>query len=361
MTPLNVVPLNVMIVGCGVIATPYTEHMKDFPLVKLHGCFDMDAEKAAKFAAEQNCQQYATLEEALEDEQAELIVNLTYLPVHYPVTKQALEAGKHIFSEKPLAGSSEQAQELVALTKTKGVRLGDAPITYLGYVQQRVMRELQAEKIGPVRAIYAEANHARIETWHPVPHSFYGVGPLRDVGVYPLGVIINIFGPATQVWAYGKVLKKDRTTKRGQPFEVSAPDWYVAVIELASGPVVRLTASFFVTDKGKQPEAIEFHGVDGQMYLGHWFSPRTTIEYAKFGDDYAMLEDFTPSDQEFRWATALDEMANAIRENRPHRVSGEQAAHIVKILETAHISMEKGGPTELKTTFTPAPPVEFTA
>lgn len=351
-------PMNVVIIGCGVIATPYAQGFRHYPSLRLHGCFDMDARKAAKFSEEQGCRTYASLEAALSDPEAELIVNLTYLPAHYEVTKAALTAGKHVFSEKPLAASSAEAQELVALARERGVRLGCAPVTFLGYAQQRALHELRGGRIGPVRVIYAEANHARIETWHGAPHSFYQVGPLRDVGVYPLGVVTAIFGPAKRVWAYGTVLKRERLTKRGEPFTVEAPDWALAVIELASGPVLRLTASFYVTDKGKQPEAIEFHGDEGQLFLGHWFSPRTTLEYARFGEEYAPLEGFTRSEVEFQWASALDEMARAVREGRPHRVSGEQAAHIVEILEAAHQSMEQGGPVDLKTTFTPAAPVD---
>ncbi|GHF53561.1 putative dehydrogenase [Deinococcus metalli] len=350
-------PLNVVIVGCGVIATPYAEGFADFPTLRLHGCFDVDASKRDAFAAAQGCRPYPSLEAALADPDADLIVNLTVLPAHYDVTKRALEAGKHVFSEKPLAASSAQAQELVALARDRGVRLGCAPVTHLGHAQQRAGQELRAGRIGPVRVIYAEANHARIETWHGAPHSFYRVGPLRDVGVYPLGVITSIFGPARRVWAYGTAVKPERVTKRGEPFEVEAPDWYVAVIELAAGPVVRLTASFYVTDRGKQPEAIEFHGDDGQLFLAHWFSPSAALEVAAFGQGYAPLEDFTPSTQEFRWAVALDEMARAIAEGRPHRVSGEQAAHLVEILEAAHLSIERGGAVELTTTFTAPEPL----
>jgi predicted dehydrogenase len=227
-------PLNVVIVGCGVIATPYAEGFADFPTLRLHVCFDVDASKRDAFAAAQGCRPYPSLEAALADPDADLIVNLTVLPAHYDVTKRALEAGKHVFSEKPLAASSAQAQELVALARDRGVRLGCAPVTHLGHAQQRAGQELRAGRIGPVRVIYAEANHARIETWHGAPHSFYRVGPLRDVGVYPLGVITSIFGPARRVWAYGTAVKPERVTKRGEPFEVEAPDWYVAVIELAT-------------------------------------------------------------------------------------------------------------------------------
>ncbi|AWN22159.1 gfo/Idh/MocA family oxidoreductase [Deinococcus irradiatisoli] len=357
MTPATP-PIRLAIIGCGVIAGPYAQDIQGFKSLKLHGCFDVDTDKARRYAETHGCRAYASLEEALGDPDVDVVVNLTVLPAHYSVNKQALEAGKHVYSEKPLAATAGQAQELVALARERGVRLSGAPATWLGHAQQRALRELQAGSIGPVRVIYAEANHGRIERWHPVPHSFYQVGPLRDVGVYPLGVITSIFGPARQVWAYATILKPQRVTKRGEPFTVSAPDWYAVMIELESGPLVRLTASFYVSDKGAQPEGIEFHGDDGQLLLGDWFQPGGGVRRAEFGETYQDLPDFTPSGAAFSWAAGLDDLGRAIREDRPHRLSGEQATHIVEILEAAHQSIASGQPVEIHSRFVPAAPVE---
>lgn len=350
-------PVKVAVVGTGVIATPYAKGMRAYPSLELSGCFDLDGQRAREYADQHGCRAFDSLEDLLADPEVELVVNLTVFPAHYAVTRQALEAGKHVYSEKPLAGSSEQAQELVALARERGARLGCAPATFLGEAQQRALRELRAGLIGPVRVIYAEANHGRIETWHPVPDSFYQVGPLRDVGVYPLGIVTSIFGPASRVWAYGKTVKAERLTKRGVPFQATENDFYVAVVELASGSVLRLTTSFYTTDKGKQ-SGIEFQGDDGQLYLGSWMAPRASIETARFGSEYEPLPDYTPAEQSFNWAAPLDDLARALRENRPHRVTGEQAAHIVEILEAAHLSIRQGRMVPLRTTFTPAEPVE---
>ncbi|MFB9991121.1 Gfo/Idh/MocA family protein [Deinococcus oregonensis] len=343
-------PVNLAVVGCGVIATPYAQGMQSYPALRLYGCFDVDPERARAYAEQQGCLAFESLEALLADPAVEIVVNLTVLPAHYAVTRQALEAGKHVFSEKPLASSSAQAQELVTLARTLGVRLACAPVTILGGAQQRALQELRAGRIGPVRVIYAEANHGRIESWHPVPQSFYGVGPLRDVGVYPLGIVTSIFGPASRVWAYGQAVKPQRVTKRGQPFEVSENDFYVALIEFASGPVLRLTASFYTTDKGKQT-GIEFQGDDGQLYLSSWMAPDAALEVAQFGAVYEPLPDYTPAPQGWNWALALDDLARSLRENRPHRVPGEQAAHIVEILEAAHTSIREGKKVEVHSTF----------
>ena len=352
-------PVKIAIVGCGVIATPYAKDMLAYPSLRLHGCFDLDSARAQAYAEEHGCRTYDSLGALLGDPEVEVVVNLTVLSTHYEVSQQALEAGKHVFSEKPLAGSSAQAQELVALARARGVRLSCAPVTFLSEAQQRAMQELRSGRIGPVRVIYAEANHGRIETWHPVPDSFYRVGPLRDVGVYPLGIVTSIFGPDSRVWAYSKTVKRDRVTKRGVPFEATENDFYVAMVEFATGPVLRLTASFYTTDKGKQSSGLEFQGDDGQLYLSSWIAPRATIDLAAFGADYETLPDYTPVPHRFNWAVALDDLARSLQEDRPQRATGEQAAHIVDILEAAHTSIHEGSMIAVHSTFSPADPVEF--
>jgi len=346
-------PLNVAVIGCGVIASPYAEHMRAYDSVRLHACHDVDHEKAEAYARTHGAQARASLDELLADQDVDIVVNLTVLGAHHDVSRRALRAGKHVFSEKPLAERGEDAWELVRLAREAGVRLACAPITFLGAAQRRAVRELRSGRIGTVRVIYAEANHGRIETWHPVPHSFYRVGPLRDVGVYPLSVITAAFGPAARVTAVARSLMPERVTKRGAAFRTEAPDWYVVTLDLSAGPVVRLTASFYTSQHGRQ-RGIEFHGDLGMLHLGDWLSPHADVHAAAFGEAYTELPTVEGAvAREFNWAAGLDDLARAVREDRPHVASGEQAAHLVDIFEAAHASIEHGGPVEVHSSFTP--------
>src|SRR6185295_17646095 len=136
----------------------------------------------------------------------DIVINLTVHHAHYQVTKRALEAGKHVYSEKPLALTSSEARELVTLAASRGLRLGCSPSTFLGEAQQTAATVIRSGRLGPVRAVYAEVNWGRIETWHPAPAPFYDVGVLVDVGVYPLTLLTAFLGPARRVQASGGLL-----------------------------------------------------------------------------------------------------------------------------------------------------------
>ena len=138
------------------------------------------------------------------------------------------------------------ARSLVELAAERGLRLSCSPITFMGEAQQTMWRLVETGAIGAVRVAYAEVNWNRIESWHPRPEPFYRIGPFADVGVYPLTILTAIFGPARRVTAFGTVVYPNRITMDGEPFTPEAPDFGVAVVELESGTVVRLTANFYV-------------------------------------------------------------------------------------------------------------------
>jgi predicted dehydrogenase len=149
---------------------------------------------------------YPSLEAILADEEVDLVINLTIHSAHVEVITTCLHVGKHVYSEKPMTLTSEEAWKLVALAEEKGCRLGSAPITILGEGQQTAWKVIRDGLLGTVRAAYAEVNWGRIESWHPTPGPFYEVGLLFDVAVYPLTLLTTIFGPARSVTAFGKVL-----------------------------------------------------------------------------------------------------------------------------------------------------------
>jgi predicted dehydrogenase len=245
---------------------------------------------------------------------------------------------------------------LVALATSRGLRLGCSPSTFLGEAQQTAASLIREGRLGPVRAVYAEVNHGRIEAWHPAPVPFFDVGVMVDVGVYPLTLVTSMLGPARSVRAWGWDLMPERATLDGTPFRIGSPDLIVAAIELDGGAVLRLTSSFYVGRPAKQTGSIEFHGDTASLALGSFEKFDATVELGQYGEDYQLV---APVRQPFRgtaWARGVAEMADAIAEDRPHRASAEQAAHVVEILEAAAASIADGGRRiDVSASFTPPP------
>jgi predicted dehydrogenase len=346
------------IIGCGNIAGPYARDLAAEPDVELVGMADVLPERAAALAGQHRCRAYASVEELLADESVELAVNLTVHHAHTAVIRQCLEAGKHVFTEKPLSLTGQDAWGLVELARERGLRLGSSPFTVLGEAQQTAWKAVRDGCLGPVRVAYAEVNWGRIETWHPAPGPFYEVGALFDVGVYPLSILTAIFGPARRVSAYGQLLKPERVTKRGVPFEISTPDFVVSLIELESGPLVRLTTNFYVPQQGRQC-GIELHGDAGSLHLSSWMDFDAQVQVAEFGKPYEPLPLPGAPYRGVQWSRGVADMASAIVEGRPHRAGGEQAAHIVDILCAAVESMESGAPVLVTSSFAAPAPLDW--
>ena len=353
MEPLGIgKPLGIGIVGTGNIAGGYARDILTHPEIRLVSATDLDPVRAAAFADAHGCRVHASLDALLADEAVDIVVNLTVHHAHYEVTRRALQAGRHVYTEKPLALRSGEARELIALAAARGLRLGCSPSTFLGEAQQTAAAWIGANRLGTVRAIYADVSWGRIETWHPAPAAFFDVGVMVDVAVYPLTLATTMVGPARTVRAWGWNLQPDRVALDGTPFRIGSPDLILAAVELEGGAVLRLTASFYVGDPVKGRGALEFHGDAGSLALGSFQDFDAPVEAGPYGGTYAPLPYVRPPFAGIAWARGLADMAAAIAEGRPHRASAEQAAHVVDILEAAATSMAADGrPVEVTSTF----------
>ena len=349
--------MNVALVGCGNIAPRYARTILDEPRLRLVGMTDVVPGRAAALASEVGGVEYESLDALLADDAVETVVNLTAPQVHAEVTAQSLEAGKHVHTEKPVARGYEEARKLAELAARRGVRLSCAPATLLGEAQQTAWKLVREGAIGNVRVVYAEANWGRIELWHPSPQALYRVGPLVDVGIYPLTILTAIFGPVRRALAYGTILERDRTTRDGVPFRLDRPDFTVAVVELENGVVVRLTATFWV-GAGKQ-RGIEFHGDAASLYLASWAEFDSRLESSVDGETYCRVPLVREPYRGIHWSRALTDLAEALEEGRPHRAGAEHAAHVVEALCAIEVSLERGDAVEVESSFEPPRPMEW--
>lgn len=338
-------PLRVAIAGCGNIAQAYYaaigEHTAELELV---GAFDIDASRATALLGDSGKKVYATLDELLADDGVDVVVNLTIHQAHVEVITRALEAGKHVYTEKPLALDPADAQRMAELAAARGLRLASAPITFLGDAQQELMRLVREEVVGKPRMVYADMNWNRIESWHPAPQGFYAVGAMFDVGVYPLTILTALFGSVVRVKAFGDKLMPERVTTGGETFTIGTQDWICALLEFENGVRCRLTTSFY-TGPSRQV-GIEVHCDDGTLHLESTSGFDSALHVApKRGDWEAQTVNASYAGVD--WARGLADMAVAIHTGVAHQATAARAAHVVEIAAAAHRALESGETVEL--------------
>jgi predicted dehydrogenase len=339
--------LRLGIVGCGDVAHRYGRMLAPYADVPIVAVTDIDAERAETFASKWGGEVRPTLDALLADGQVDCVVNLTPFEFHADVSARALEAGKHVHTEKPVALDAAGARALVELAGRTGLRLSCAPITFMGQAQQAAYQAIQDGRAGQIRLVYAEMNHGRLETWHPRPQPFYEIGPLFDVGVYPLTILAAFFGHARRVTAWGGRLLPRRATIDGGSFEVGAPDCIVALVEFDSGLVARLSVNFYVHHEDR-PEGMQFHGDLGSVMLSSPEDFGAEIGFAPYGGATEPIAYDRPADGRADYGLGLRELDAAIREGRPHTPSAERAAHVVEVMCAIRESVENGRPVELE-------------
>ncbi|MEE7506353.1 Gfo/Idh/MocA family oxidoreductase [Methylobacterium mesophilicum] len=242
--------MQIGIVGCGYVADFYMTTLVNHPELRLAGVYDRDPERRAVFCRHYNARAFNSLEALLAEPEIGLILNLTNPHSHYVVTKAALEAGKHVYSEKPLAMEYAQAEALVELAEAKGLSLSGAPASILGEAGSTVREAVASGQVGAVRLVYAELEDGpvfrepvhewRSVTGAPWPaEDEYRVGCTLEHAGYYLTWMSLMFGPVARMTAFASRLYPDKGT--GQPPDSVANDFSTACLEFRSGVVARIT------------------------------------------------------------------------------------------------------------------------
>jgi predicted dehydrogenase len=351
--------MRIGIVGAGNIAVPYARTIVATAGLELVAAADAIEGRADELVTEFGGVAHQSVEALLADDRVDAVVNLTAAIAHAEVTEAALEAGKHVHSEKPLALNYPDAKSLVELAEARGLGLSASPATLLGESQQTMWKLVRDGVLGTVRVAYAEANWGKVESWHPSPLTLYAVGAMGDVGVYPIAILTAMFGPARRVTAFSTTLVPERVDKFGAPFSIERPDIEIAALELENGVVARVTASFYV-GPGYQ-RGLELHGDTGILHLPTWgeFDGKILLSTTGNGDDYAPVEPVRPAYRGIDWSRALVDLAAAVEEGRPPRASGAHAAHLVEILDAIATSSRDGGAVEVRSSFPQPEPLEW--
>ena len=242
-------PMRVGVVGCGIIAARYVKDSVAFERWQPVACADLDQELTESFAAEHGLRP-SSVDALIADPEVELVLNLTPPKAHAPLVRAALAAGKHVYTEKPLAATSAEGRELVADAERRGLRLGCAPDTFLGSAYEAGRRLIDADAIGRPLGAAATMLVGGPDTWHPNAEMFYraGGGPLLDIAPYYLTAIVSLLGPITKVAGFARTPTPERVLgagpRSGEVIVVDVPTHAAVVLELERGGLVTLTVSF---------------------------------------------------------------------------------------------------------------------
>ena len=351
--------MNIGIVGCGNISPRYFEGLAKYDGVDVVACADLDAERA-EARAEEFGVRALTPEGLLADPSVDIVVNLTLPQVHAEVSLAAIAAGKHIYSEKPLAIAASDGDAIVEAAARAGVVAGCAPDTFLGGGLQTCRKLIDDGAIGrPVAATAFMMSHGH-EHWHPDPAFFYtfGGGPMYDMGPYYLTALISLMGPVRRIaGATGSALEQrtvESEPKRGQLIDVEIPTHVTGLLDFHSGAVATIVTSFDVW--ASRLPRIEVYGTEGTLSVPDPNTFGGPVEVQRGREEWAPVDLSYPEGQR---GLGVVDMASAIRTGRASRVDARLARHVLEVMQGLHESSDTDRHVVLRSTCDQPAPVPF--
>lgn len=381
--------MKIGIVGCGFVADYYLTTLRNHPQLTVAAVFDRDPERAARFARHHGLRVAPSLDALLSDPGIGLVVNLTNPAAHFEVSRAALQAGKHVYSEKPLAMDLGQARELVELSERAGLVLASAPCTALGEAAQTVWKALRDDRLGRVRLVYAELDDGPVHQmgfrdWRSVSGSpwpyedEFRVGCTLEHAGYYLTWFATFFGPAESITAFSTSLVPEKVP--GEP--VATPDFAVACLRYPSGMAVRLTCSILAPHQ----RGLTVVGDKAVLRLEDCWDFGTPIHVLprnKMGiraEKYPRLAALAgvgpkrlplvrkprfhykvPGANRIDFARGVAEAAAAAAEKRPCRLHARMSLHVNELTLAMQHPGELGTPRKLTTAFEPVLPQPWAA
>jgi predicted dehydrogenase len=355
--------LGVGIIGCGNISTTYFRLAPHFRGIEVRACADINTDAAHARAKEYKVRAL-TVDELLKSDDVDIVVNLTVPVAHYEVSKQALDAGKHVYSEKPFVLSVKEGLDLRKRAEEKNLRVGSAPDTFLGGSHQLARDLVDSGKLGRITSGSCHVMSHGMEHWHPNPDFFFqpGGGPILDLGPYYISNLVQLIGPVRRVAALASIPRTERTItskpRKGEKIPVATPTTIFALLEFENGAVVNFNSSWDVWDHGHSP--MELYGEEGTIHVPdpNFFGGQ--VRYSKKGKPVTRVPKWdhpfgVPNQKHPRGELAnyrsigLADMAVAILEGRPHRCSMELAFHAVDVMTGILSSGETGKFVDMQT------------
>lgn len=346
--------IKIGVIGCGSVSTQYLPHLSKQPFVELVSVCDIKPERAVQRAREYNVpNHYPHIDKMLAGAKFDLLVNLTDMQEHGRLNKQALMAGRNVWSEKPMANTYAEGKALFDLAKTKKLRIWGAPAVVNSPQFAFMSKTLQDGKLGKVAAAHAHYGHTG-------PHwsaFFYekGGGSLPDLGVYNLATLTGLLGPAKSIIAMTSIITPERTVDDKGKIKVVAEDNAQVILEHASGILSHVQCGFNYFDpyghegKGQEKPTIQVWGSHGNMSL-------VGYDWAPHGVDLVTHENetsqrFVPDPGTYVWQEGASVISESLVKGIEPRIAADHALHVLEVIEAARASSDTGKKIKLQSTF----------
>ncbi|PYI38706.1 oxidoreductase [Arthrobacter psychrolactophilus] len=349
--PLNI--LNIGIVGCGNIIAQYLSTLPSLDTLRLVAVADLDLSRAEAVAADLPGVRALSVQDLMDDDEVQLVLNLTIPAAHAQVALQAIAAGKSVYGEKPLAATAEEAAGVLAAAAAAGLTVGCAPDTVLGTGTQTARRAIDDGLIGRPISATATMMCPGHERWHPNPDFYYvpGGGPLLDMGPYYVSALVTLLGPVKSVIGAASHTRDSRTIgsgpRAGEEIPVSTDTHVSGVLIHESGALSTVIMSFDAV--ATQSANIEIHGETGSLIVPDPNHFAGDVKLRRLGDDSWETLPVSGGYVAGARGIGLHDLAATPAGQEP-RAGGALAFHALEVMESVLRSAHTGQLVDISST-----------
>lgn len=352
----NVAKLKIAIIGCGSVSNRYIPHLQTSSLLEIVSLCDIKPERAVAQNKQYqvNAKTYANLDAMLKGGDFDLMVNLTDMQVHGTLNKTALLAGKHVWSEKPMANSYAEGKALYDLAHSKKLRIWGAPAVVNSPQFVFMSKCIQEGKLGRVASGHGQYGHTG-PTWSSFFYEKLG-GSMPDLGVYNIATLTGLLGPAKSIVAMTSIVNPERTIDEKGKIKVEEEDNAHILLEHDKGVISHVMCGFNYFDphgheaSNQTLHSIQIYGDKGNMRLiGYDWEPLGVF----LDDSWTEPAKMHQKDAEgYQWQEGATKIGEALVKGVEPRINAEHALHVLEIIEAARKSSKTGKKIKLKSSFT---------
>ncbi len=351
----NATKLRVAVIGCGSVSNRYIPHLQSSPLIEVVSLCDIKYERAVaqKKQYNVNAETYPNIDAMLKGVPFDMMVTLTDMQMHGELNKKALLAGKHVWSEKPMANTYADGKALLELARSKNLRLWGAPAVVNSPQFAFMAKCIQEGKLGRVASAHGQYGHTG-----PGWSSFFyekGGGSMPDLGVYNIATLTGLLGPALSVMAMTSIVNPERMIDEKGLVKVEVEDNAHILMDHGKGIISHVMCGFNYFDphgheaKGQQLHSVQIFGDKGNMRLIGYDWETNGVYLDDSWDNPATLYEKEPGG--YVWQEGATKVGESIINKSEPKINVEHALHVLEVMEAARKSSATGTKVKMQSTF----------